>query len=243
MTEFPAPLDNLIEYVESIHLDGSPLDRVSDAFTVSTTLNEEIDALLGHFVDQARRSGATWSQISTAMGVTKQAAQKRFVPGKFGDFSRFTDRARNTMAAARLLAGDSDVSAAHLGSASLLEPMGIAAKMVGRAGLTPEQVYAALGTGPAALPPDASPQERAASLAELSCDESGKEALKAALKAALRFGHNYIGTEHLLLGVIDAGGQATEALRGLGLTPETARAHMKAEFEEIQAARRQAAGD
>src|SRR5215467_6457406 len=110
MTEIPVPLDNLIAYVQSIHPEGSPLDRVSDAFTVSTTLNEEIDALLGHFVDQARRSGATWSQIGSAMGVTKQAAQKRFVPGKFGDFSRFTDRARNAMAAADVLAGNADVS-------------------------------------------------------------------------------------------------------------------------------------
>jgi hypothetical protein len=237
MTDFPVPLDNLIKYVQTLHPDGSPLDRVTDAFSVSATLNEESDALLGHFVDQARRSGATWNQIGTAMGVTKQAAQKRFVPGKFGDFSRFTDRARNTMAAARLLAGDSDVSAADLGSASLLEPMGIAAKMVGRAGLTPDQVYAALGT---AAPAPGSRAD-AAALADLACDESGKEALKAAVRAALRFGHNYIGTEHLLLGVIDAGGQATEALRGLGLTPETARAHMKAEFEEIQAARNKGA--
>jgi len=239
MTDFPVPLDNLIKYVQTLHPDGSPLDRVTDAFSVSATLAEESDALLGHFVDQARRSGATWNQIGEAMGVTKQAAQKRFVPGKFGDFSRFTDRARNSMAAARLLAGDSDVSAADLGSASLLEPMGVAAKVVGRAGLTPDRVYAALGT---AAPAPASRAD-APALADLACDESGKEALKAALRAALRLGHNYIGTEHLLLGVIDAGGQATEALRGLGLTAETARAHMKAEFEEIQAARRQAAGD
>jgi hypothetical protein len=233
MTDFPVPLDNLIKYVQTLHPDGSPLDRVTDAFSVSATLNEESDALLGHFVDQARRSGATWNQIGAAMGVTKQAAQKRFVPGKFGDFSRFTDRARNTMAAARLLAGDSDVSAADLGSASLLEPMGLAAKVVGRAGLTPDQVYAALGTAA----PTPGSRADAAALADLACDESGKEALKAAVRAALRFGHNYIGTEHLLLGVIDAGGQATEALRGLGLTPETARAHVKAEFEEIEAAR------
>jgi hypothetical protein len=233
MTDFPVPLDNLIKYVQTLHPDGSPLDRVTDAFSVSATLNEESDALLGHFVDQARRSGATWNQIGAAMGVTKQAAQKRFVPGKFGDFSRFTDRARNTMAAARLLAGDSDVSAADLGSASLLEPMGLAAKVVGRAGLTPDQVYAALGTAA----PTPGSRADAAALADLACDESGKEALKAAVRAALRFGHNYVGTEHLLLGVIDAGGQATEALRGLGLTPETARAHVKAEFEEIEAAR------
>ena len=237
MPQFPVPLDNLIEYVESIHPNGDPLDRVSDAFTVSNTLNEEIDALLGHFVDQARRSGATWNQIGAAMGVTKQAAQKRFVPGKFGDFSRFTDRARNVMAAAGLLAGDADIGAAHLGAASLVEPFGLAAKVVRRAGLTPEQVYAALGSGPATAPPDASPAERAAQLADLACDESGKDALKAALKAALRFRHNYIGTEHLLLGVIDAGGPAAEALAGLGLTPDATRDFMTAEFAAFQAAR------
>lgn len=38
------------------------------------------DHLLGHFVDQARRSVASWTDIGKCMGVTKQAAQKRFVP-------------------------------------------------------------------------------------------------------------------------------------------------------------------
>jgi hypothetical protein len=236
MAGFPVPLDNLIKYVQSLHPDGGPLDRVSDAASASADLSEESDALLGHFVDQARRSGATWHEIGEAMGVTKQAAQKRFVPGRHGDFSRFTERARTTMASARLLAGDSDVSAAHLGSATLLDPAGIAAKMVGRAGLTPGQVYAALGTAAPVQPPaaDATP----AGLADLATDGSGREALRSAVRAALLFGHNYIGTEHLLLGVIDGGGPAGAALAaGLGLTSETAREHMKAEFAEFHARR------
>jgi ATP-dependent Clp protease ATP-binding subunit ClpA len=241
MTDFPIPLDNLIKYVQALHPDGGPLDRVTDAFSVSATLSEESDSLLGHFVDQARRSGATWNEIGEAMGVSKQAAQKRFVPGRHGDFSRFTERARTAMASARLLAGDSDVSAAHLGSAALLDPEGIAAKAVGRAGLTPGQVYAALGTAAPARPPgaDATP----AGLADLATDESGREALKSALRAALRFRHNYIGTEHLLLGVIDAGGPAGAALAaGLGLTSETTREHIQAEIAEIQAERAKRTG-
>ena len=36
--------------------------------------------LVGHFVDQARRSGASWTEIGRSMGVTKQAAQQRSVP-------------------------------------------------------------------------------------------------------------------------------------------------------------------
>jgi hypothetical protein len=236
MTGFPVPLDNLIEYVRALHPDGGPLDRVSDAASVSATLSDESDALLGHFVDQARKSGATWNQIGEAMGVTKQAAQKRFVPGKHGDFSRFTERARISMASARLLAGDADVSAAHLGSATLLDPAGLAAKVAGRAGLTPGQVYAALGTAAPAQPQsaDAAP----AGLADLVMDSSGREALKSAVRAALRLKHNYIGTEHLLLGVIEAGGPAGAALAaGLGLTSDAFREHMKAEFAVIQAQR------
>src|ERR1700761_1688638 len=147
MADFPVPLDGLIEYVQALHPASGPLDRVTDAARVAAALSEESDALLGHFVDQARREGATWKEIGEAMGVTKQAVQKRFVPGRHGDFSRFTERARSTMASARLLAAGADVSAAHLGSATLLDPAGIAAKVVVRAGLTPGLVYAALGTG------------------------------------------------------------------------------------------------
>src|SRR5579875_2037929 len=115
MTEFPVPLDNLIAYVKALHPDGGPLDNVADAFAVSARLDEQADALIGYFVDQARKSGASWSQIGAAMGVSKQAAQKRFVPGKAADlmpggdrqlFSRFTPRAAQVLVAAgRLAAG------------------------------------------------------------------------------------------------------------------------------------------
>src|ERR1700753_3050972 len=113
MTEFPVPLDNLIAYVKALHPEGGPLANVSDAFTVSTQLDEQSDALIGYFVDQARRSSLSWSQIGAAMGVSKRAAQKRFVPSRAGDliaehadrpFSRFTARAARTLAAASRLA-------------------------------------------------------------------------------------------------------------------------------------------
>src|SRR5215472_14697346 len=132
MTEFPVPLDNLIAYVKALHPEGGPLDNVSDAFAVSTQLDEQSDALIGYFVDQARRSCLSWSQIGGAMGVTKQAAQKRFVPpaGKAADmmpasgkpFSQFTARAARTLAAAGKLAAPSPMSSAHLAAALLAEP-------------------------------------------------------------------------------------------------------------------------
>src|SRR5580700_11788915 len=121
MAEFPVPLDNLITSVNALHPGGRPLDNVGDAMVVATQLEEQSDALIGHFVDQARRSGAPWSQIGASMGVTKQAAQKRFVrdlvPEGQQVFSRFTQRARNTLGAAGRLAGADPISAAHLAAA------------------------------------------------------------------------------------------------------------------------------
>src|SRR3954452_6477961 len=89
-------LDDLIEGITKVHTDA--LDQLSDAVLAAEHLGEVADHLIGHFVDQARRSGASWTQIGRSMGVTKQAAQKRFVakgPGDDGPdsgdgFSRFT---------------------------------------------------------------------------------------------------------------------------------------------------------
>jgi hypothetical protein len=246
MSEFPVPLDNLIAYVKSMHPDGGPLENVADAFVVSARLDEQSDALIGYFVDQARRSGMSWSQIGSAMGVSKQAAQKRFVPSKAADlmakignrqpFSRFTDRAARVLVAAGKLAAPEPFGANHLAAALLTEPAGLAARAIAAAGLTPEQVYAAVGTGPALPVPTAD----TATLLDLTLDPSAKDALKDALRWALRLSHNYIGTEHLLLAVMFAGGPVTDALGGLGLTPQRAEELINAEMEAYAARRKEA---
>ena len=246
MATFPVPLDNLISYVKGLHPEGGPLENVSDAFTVSTQLDEQADALIGYFVDQARRSGLSWSQIGGAMGVSKQAAQKRFVPSasKISDmmpesvkpFSRFTARAARTLAAAGALAAPSPISSAHLAAALPAEPEGLAAKAIAAVGLTPEQLYVALGTGPAQRAEDTGTAE----LLDLSLDQSAKDAVKGSLKAALRLGHNYIGTEHFLLGLLSGSGPVTEAFTALGLTPERAEgliAEELAAYEAFQASK------
>ena len=239
MSEFPVPLDNLIAYVKTLHPDGGPLENVADAFAVTARLDEQSDALIGYFVDQARRSGASWSQIGGAMGVTKQAAQKRFVPSKAADlmegnpqpFSQFTPRAASAMAAAGQLAAPGPLGAGHLAAALLSDPEGLAAKAIAAAGLTPEQVYAALGAGPA--PRVETPDS--AGLLELSFDQSAKEALKGALKSALRLSHNYIGTEHLLTGVLSTDGPVAEAFAALGLSRQRAEELITAEIAAFQA--------
>src|SRR3712207_9520368 len=103
----PVKLDDLITTIKKVHTE--PLDQLADAVLAADHLGELADHLVGHFVDQARRSGASWTDIGRAMGVTKQAARKRFVPKNPGDatdpaanagFGRFTERARNAVTAA-----------------------------------------------------------------------------------------------------------------------------------------------
>ncbi|HET7015216.1 MAG TPA: Clp protease N-terminal domain-containing protein [Streptosporangiaceae bacterium] len=243
MTEFPVPLDALITYVKSLIPGGTPLDDVSSAMTVSARLDEQSDALIGHFVDQARRSGASWSQIGASMGVSKQAAQKRFVlrsllPEGQAMFSRFTPRSANVLAAAARLAGRTDqpVDAAHLAAGLLTEPDGIAARMIRHAGLTDEQYFAAVGAGPAEPQPDTDH----ATLSELNFTADCGTAFSEALKAALRLGHNYIGTEHLLLGLLAADGPISQNLAAAQLDTDTADRLLADEFARLKAERQQA---
>src|ERR1700720_591403 len=119
MSQPPVRLDELISYIKST--EGTPLDQVSAAVQTSEHLGELADHLIGHFVDQARKSGASWTEIGQSMGVTKQAAQKRFVPKatewpvppdeagwqaalteafRVHPFSRFTPRAKHSISAA-----------------------------------------------------------------------------------------------------------------------------------------------
>src|ERR1700733_6481944 len=247
----PVSLDTLITYVKVQRPGGSPLGNMSDAVTVTAQLTDQADSLIGHFVDQARRSGASWSQIGASMGVSKQAAQQRFVPrGPVqglqmprgpGDFSRFTLRARNVLTAAEDLAQAADaavIGPEHLAVGLLAEPEGIAARAIAGLGVSAGQLRSAFGapdlagTGNA---PAGEPAEGGPVAARVPLGPGALATLKGALRSALRLGHNYIGTEHILLGLLSLGGPVTDAFTGLGLPPARAEELIMAEMADFQA--------
>jgi hypothetical protein len=247
MANSPISLDELITYVKTMTPGGGPLDNLSDAVSVGSDLDDKSDALIGHFVDAARRSGASWSQIGVSMGVSKQAAQKRFVAQwESAEFSRFTQRSRNALAVAGQIAegaGAEVIDASHLTAGLLGEPDGVAARIVHAAGLADEQILAALRLDPsfplhsAAGAVSAGGAVDATALRRLRFTEAGRAALRGAVKEAFRRGHNYIGTEHLLLGILFANGDAGQVLIGLGLTTGLAEQALAEEFARIQAER------
>ncbi|MGW6378609.1 Clp protease N-terminal domain-containing protein, partial [Rhodococcus sp. NPDC055112] len=199
----PVRLDDLIAGIKKAHADA--LDQLSDAVIAADHLGEVADHLIGHFVDQARRSGASWKDIGASMGVSKQAAQKRFVPkGESPDldpsqgFSRFTDRAKNVVMAAQneaRAAGNDQILPAHLVLGLIADPEGLGPRLVVAQGITLEAARAAAA---ASLP------AKAGELPELiPFDVQSKKALELTFRAALRLGHNYIGTEHILLALLE----------------------------------------
>src|SRR5882672_2182480 len=156
----PVRLDDLIEAIKKVHSDA--LEQLSDAVIVADHLGDVADHLIGHFVDQARRSGASWTEIGRSMGVTKQAAQKRFVPKGPAEpsnldprqgFSRFTDRARNAVMGAQNeahAAGNDEIGPGHLLLGLLSEPEALAAGTILAQGVALETVRE---TVTATLPP------------------------------------------------------------------------------------------
>jgi Clp amino terminal domain, pathogenicity island component len=245
MSAEPITLDALIAFVKAQHPGGGPLDNLSDAVAVSTQLGEQSDHLIGHFVDQARRSGASWSQIGTSMGVSKQAAQQRFVPRGAprepfapGDFSRYTQRARSTLIAAEERAravGAAEITADHLAVGLLAEPDGLAARAIHDLGVSDEQLRAAF---PAPAEP-ADPAAPEGSDEPIPLGPSAVQTLKAAAHVALRMGHNYIGTEHILLALLAGRGGTAATLAGLGITTPAAQKHIEGQFAAIRSARGQ----
>ncbi|WP_030261203.1 Clp protease N-terminal domain-containing protein [Streptomyces violens] len=233
----PVRLDDLIEAIKKVHTDA--LDQLTDAVLAADHLGDVADHLIGHFVDQARRSGASWTEIGKSMGVTKQAAQKRFVPkgpatpdlDPNEGFGRFTRRARNVVVTSQneaKAAGHPEIRIGHLILGLLAEPEGLAMKAVAAQGSTPEALREA---AVAALPPATDGDVPAL----IPFDAAAKKALELTFREALRLGHNYIGTEHLLLALLEQE-DGEGILTGLGITKEAAEEWVTEALETIMAA-------
>jgi ATP-dependent Clp protease ATP-binding subunit ClpC len=74
---------------------------------------------------------------------------------------------------------------------------------------------------------------------KLDLSPGTQQVLEYAVEEARRMGHHYIGTEHLLLGLVRYGeGVALDVLRKLGVTPEQIRRQTRRVLQESSASRR-----
>lgn len=204
----PLPdFDHLVAAVDAA--EPTELDRIGAAVVMADELGALGDRVVTHFVEAARRSGCSWSQIGGQLGVSKQAAQQAFVAGpRRGRFGRrpatrphwrWSDEAglvlKATKDEARALGHD------HVGTEHLLLGLtsgdGIGARALRRLGVDHDavrgHVEAIIGAGdaPGSARPPFTPRT--------------KKVLELAVREAIRLHHDRVRTEHLMLALVREG--------------------------------------
>ena len=131
------------------------------------------------------------------------------MPESGATFERFTPRAQRAIISAHQHAGRAghpEVLPVHLAQGLLHEPDGLAARAIETLGGSLEDAEVRLTAAAAA----AAGTDSAAATAGPGADEAtfgpqARKVLTLALREALLLQHNYIGTEHILLGLLDDG--------------------------------------
>jgi ATP-dependent Clp protease ATP-binding subunit ClpC len=151
---------------------------------------------------------------------------------------RFTQRARRVLSLAHQEAErmrHNYIGTEHLLLGLIREEGGVAGRVLRELGLEAERVQEIVerltGTG----------QYRGG---KLDLSPGTQQVLEYAVEEARRMGHHYIGTEHLLLGLVRYGeGVALDVLKKLGVTPEQIRRQTRRVLQESSASRRSSVGE
>ncbi|MGW4286866.1 Clp protease N-terminal domain-containing protein [Streptomyces sp. NPDC004673] len=224
-----SPLDinlaDLIARLDEELPEAGDLAHISEARLRAQTLSDLGDQLIDHYVSKAKRSGASWTEIGDAIGVSKQAAQQRHAPGPF---ERFTETSRHGIVLAQEAARThkhESIGTAHLLLGLLGESQGLAYEVLMAQAGTEQRVRDAVAE---VLPPAGAKAPRG----HIAFAEESKEAIEQARNASAELGHDRVGTEHMLLGLIRVeGSPAAGILRDLGFTPDELREAVAARGE------------
>lgn len=207
--------------------NGAPLEQVKAAAGVAERLRARGDELLDQFVDAARASGSSWSEIGCALGTSKQAAQQRFAaladppPGQtpFGLVGAGADALAAAATHARDL-GHHYIRPEHLVLGLLAQPEELAAQVLGDLGVTPEaareQAIQRLGAG------------KPRPTGSLGVAPQTKRLLELARAIANSLHHKCPRTEHILLAATShkLNSPAAGLLTDCGANPEQVRDHV-----------------
>jgi ATP-dependent Clp protease ATP-binding subunit ClpA len=143
---------------------------------------------------------------------------------------RFTPRARNAVMVAQneaRAAGHDQIRPEHLVLGLLSDPQSPAATAVVELGVPLATARQAVTT---ALPPPAGEVP-----ALIPFDQQTRKVLELTFREALRLGHDYIGTEHILLALLELE-DSEGVLSGLGIDKAAAQAHVASALAAVRAA-------
>jgi chorismate mutase len=214
MTPLNINLADLIASLDGALPDADALARISEAHLRSQTLTDLGDQLVDHYVSKAKQSGASWTEIGDAIGVSKQAAQQRRASTAF---DRFTDLNRHSIVLAQEAARTHKhdfIGTEHILLGLLGERQGLAYEVLTAKAESEQRIRDAIEE---AMPPVGKKALRG----HIAFRPESKEAIEQAHRAAADLGHDWVGTEHTLLGLIRAEqSPAAQILRNLGFTSD-----------------------
>lgn len=187
---------------------SDPLDRVGAAVELGEELTAGADELVGHFIDQARRDGRSWTVIGGRLGVSKQAARQRFGdlanPSSVGGLALMPRLKICLEAAEQEATGDGSPEIGTHHQLLGLFQEGVASAILEKVGLRADDVR---GAAHDLFPPsDLGGQAPGVSF-------EARQALEQAARRAREAGCDDLGTEHLLSAIVfDPGSRARRVL-------------------------------
>ncbi len=190
--------------------------RIDVAVVLRLAERGELPSFL--FEDQRRFKRSEIEAFLARQQARPDTAGVSYAP-RMDHFDRFTERARKVLSLAQEEAqrfNHNYIGTEHLLLGLVREGDGVAAKVLNNLGVGLIQVRSAvehiLGNGDWVV------------LGEIGLTPRAKKVIELATDEARRLGHHYIGTEHLLLGLVREGeGIAAGVLESLGVNLEKAR--------------------
>ncbi|MGI8801200.1 MAG: Clp protease N-terminal domain-containing protein [Solirubrobacteraceae bacterium] len=230
--------------IEQLARDVALSPDAENALRALAALRTELNMLEPELVIRALGTGASWSQVARALGVTKQAAHKkhrhlaeqRSVPAPAGPKMLVTSEARRSIQLAREEAralGQGAVGTEHILLGILRCDQGHAVKALNALGVTLDGARDCLQPTLVAVP-GSTPDP--ASRRDGGITPHARRILEGSLREAVKRREGYIGVEHLLLALLaDSRNGATQTLEALHATPGQIRRQLEREWERLAA--------
>ena len=213
--------------IEQLARETAHITDPETALRALTALRRELDATEPEIVQRALHAGASWSQIARALGVTKQAAHRKYrhvfdqTWGETPGVPRLTisTEARRSVQFAREEAkrlGQPAVGTEHILLGILRCQDSLAAKALNAEGVTLEAARSCLQSTMPGIP--LSELEQPAE--EYAVSAHARRIIEGARREATRRGESRIGPEHLLLALLsDSRTGAVQTLEQLRASP------------------------
>jgi hypothetical protein len=222
-------LTPMSELCRRAHGDAGP----QDALSAIGALRERLDALERQHVADMLATGAHWPQIGRALGISRQAAHRRFrdvvertpSDGSSTQVQRIlvTGNARSTVKLAKeeaAVCGAAAVGTEHLLIALVRNAPARVARALGAVGVDEQRLRDCLQPTVVGIQDHVARNERFTRYA--------REVLEGSLREAVERGEGYIGTDHLLLALLrNPDGGAAQTLAALGVEPATVSAALE----------------